>query len=97
MGDNTKKARDTLSSIYSFYASNKDKIEHPPSFVTDGSGDIFIGIRSSEIPTSVERTEDLKKNLQEYVKMDEVIKGIPPAELKMMKDAAYASTIKRKK
>lgn len=97
MGDNTKKARDTLSSIYSFYASNKDKIENPPSFVTDGSGDILIGMRSSEIPTSVERTEGLKKNLQGYVKIDEVIKGIPPTELKMMTDAAYASTIKRKK
>ncbi|KAG9258666.1 uncharacterized protein F5Z01DRAFT_643862 [Emericellopsis atlantica] len=95
MSDTTKKARDTLSSIYSFYEANKDTLERAPSFLSDTSRDIQIGLRSSVVP-SAEQTEELKKDLRELVKTKEALGNIPAAELQLMMEAANASTIRRK-
>lgn len=91
--DNAKKARDTLTSIYSFYATNRDTIESVPSFVSKSSGHIPIAI---QVP-SAEQTEGLKKTLRELLDAKEGIDGISDRDRQLMVEAANSSTIKRRK
>ncbi|EQL28322.1 hypothetical protein BDFG_08936 [Blastomyces dermatitidis ATCC 26199] len=87
-----KEARDTLSSIYSFYAANQDTVENVPSFISSSSGDIPIAV---QIP-SAEQTEELKKHLKMLIETQEAIAGISERDRRLMIEAADASTIKRR-
>ncbi|OAX78784.1 hypothetical protein ACJ72_06904 [Emergomyces africanus] len=90
--DKAKEARDTLSSIYSFYAANQDTVENVPSFISSSSGDIPIAV---QIP-SAEQTEELKKHLKTLIETQEAIDGISERDWRLMLEAADASTIKRR-
>ncbi|EDN06611.1 hypothetical protein I7I51_09018 [Histoplasma capsulatum] len=92
--DKAKKARDTLGSIYSFYAANHDSLERVPSFMSDSSRDLPIIFQTDTVPTA-EETEQLKKNLSDLIKTQEIIDQIPDQERQLMIEAANASTIKR--
>lgn len=92
--DKVKKARDTLGSIYSFYATNRESLQRVPSFVSDSSRDIPILFETNTVPTA-EQTEQFKKDLAELVETKEAIDQIPERERQMMMEAANASTIKR--
>ncbi|PYI02491.1 hypothetical protein BO78DRAFT_422537 [Aspergillus sclerotiicarbonarius CBS 121057] len=87
-----KRARDTLSLIYSYYKTNENTIENVPSWISNSSGDIPIAV---DIPTAAQ-TEECKETLKELTAIKQVIDGIPARERQMMLDAAYASTIRRK-
>lgn len=89
-----KRAQDTLSSIYSFYATNRESIENAPSFMNSSSREVPFIMRASNVP-SAEKTEKLKAKLGELVKMQEAINNIPEAERMIMIEAANASTIRR--
>ena len=88
----TKKARDTLSSIFSYYETNKESIENVPSFISDSSRDIPIAV---QIP-SAEQTEDLKKTLKGLLEVKDVIDGLSDRDRQLMTEAANASTIRRR-
>ncbi|KAK2808388.1 hypothetical protein FQN50_004773 [Emmonsiellopsis sp. PD_5] len=90
--DKAREARDTLSSIYSFYAANQDSVENIPSFISSASGDIPIAV---QVP-SAEQTEGLKKHLKSLIEAREVIDSISEKDRQLMIEAAGASTIKRK-
>lgn len=90
--DKKKKARDTLSSIFSYYEANKETIENSPSFISDGSRDIPIAV---QIP-SAEQTEELKKTLKELLEVKDVIDGLSDRDRQLMTEAANASTIRRR-
>lgn len=92
--DKKKKARDTLSSIFSYYKKNEETIENiPSSFISDSSRDIPIAI---QIP-SAEQTEELKKTLKELLGVKDVIDGLSARDKQIMTEVANASTIKRRK
>ncbi|KAK2737075.1 hypothetical protein FQN55_001287 [Onygenales sp. PD_40] len=93
--DKAKKARDTLSSIYSFYAANRDSLDRVPSFLSKSSGDIPIIVQVDKVPSS-EQAEALKNQLRELTGTKELIDSIPSEEWQMMVQVANASTIKRK-
>ncbi|KAM4058840.1 hypothetical protein HRG_008275 [Hirsutella rhossiliensis] len=90
-----KRARDTLSSIYSFYVKNRESIENVPSFISNSSREVQIKITASTVP-SAEQTEELKAELRELARTQEVINSIPESERRAMIEAATASTIRRK-
>ncbi|PGG95546.1 hypothetical protein AJ80_09942 [Polytolypa hystricis UAMH7299] len=90
--DKAKEARDTLSSIYSFYAANQETLEHVPSFLSNTSAEIKIGV---QIP-SAQQTEGLKKHLKELIATQELLNNVSESDLRAMTKAANASTIKRK-
>ncbi|EGE85352.1 hypothetical protein BDBG_09501 [Blastomyces gilchristii SLH14081] len=92
--DKAKKARDTLGSIYSFYAANRDSLERVPSFMSDSSRDLPIIFQTDPVPTA-EETEQLKKNLSDLIKTQEIFNQIPDQQRQLMVEAANASTIKR--
>ncbi|RAL01211.1 uncharacterized protein BO80DRAFT_444659 [Aspergillus ibericus CBS 121593] len=71
-----KRERDTLSSIYSYYKTNEQNLEHVPSFISDGSGDIPIALA---VP-SADQTEEYKQTLRELLQIKEVIDGISARE-----------------
>ncbi|KAK2808893.1 hypothetical protein FQN50_004369 [Emmonsiellopsis sp. PD_5] len=93
--DKAKEARDTLSSIYSFYAANRDSLDSIPSFMSKSSREIPIIVQADNIP-SPEHAENLKKQLKELTGTKELMDSIPSEEWQMMVQAANASTIKRK-
>jgi hypothetical protein len=91
--DKKKKARDTLSSIFSYYKKNEETIENiPSSFISDSSRDIPIAV---QIP-SAEQTEELKKTLKELLGVKDVIDGLSARDKQLMTEAANASTIRRR-
>jgi hypothetical protein len=90
--DKKKKARDTLSSIFSYYNANKETLDRVPSFVSNSSGDIPIAV---QIP-SAEQTEELKKTLKGLLEVKEVIDGLSDRDKQLMTEAANASTIRRR-
>ena len=92
--DKKKKARDTLSLIFSYYKKNEETIENiPSSFISDSSRDIPIAV---QIP-SAEQTEELKKTLKELLGVKDVIDGLSARDKQIMTEVANASTIKRRK
>ncbi|KAG8407065.1 hypothetical protein J3458_020559 [Metarhizium acridum] len=93
--DIVNKARDTLSSIYSFYAANRETLDRIPFFISQSSREIPMMLRSSTVP-SAEQTEEMKKQLQGLLQTKEAIENIPARERQMMVEAAYASTVGRK-
>lgn len=52
----TQRARDTLNSIYSFYAVNGDSVERVPSCLSDSSREVPLIIQKDRVP-SAEQTE----------------------------------------
>lgn len=90
-----KRARDTLSSIYSFYAANRESLERVPSFLSQSSRDVPLFLAPDNVQHTEDEIEDLKKELQEYVQIKEIMEGMSAAEQQLMFQAAYASTIKR--
>lgn len=93
--DKVKKARDTLSSIYSFYANNRDSVDNVPLFVRESGEEIAMTLDVGTVP-SAEQTEELKKQLKELIGTQETINNIPAKERQAMVEAANASTIRRK-
>ncbi|KEY72773.1 hypothetical protein S7711_10586 [Stachybotrys chartarum IBT 7711] len=93
--DTVKRARDTLSSIYSFYANNKDDLERVPSFISDASREVPFVLRTSNPPTA-EQVKSLKGDLRDIVATKEAIDNIPAKERELMIQAANASTVRRK-
>ncbi|KFA75560.1 hypothetical protein S40288_11415 [Stachybotrys chartarum IBT 40288] len=74
--DTAKRARDTLSSIYSFYANNKDDLERVPSFISDASREVPFVLRTSNPPTA-EQVKSLNGDLRDIVATKEAIDNIP--------------------
>ncbi|OAX80132.1 hypothetical protein ACJ72_05539 [Emergomyces africanus] len=84
--DKAKKARDTLA--------NRDSLERVPSFMSDSSRDLPIIFQTDTVPTA-EDTEQLKQDLSDLTKTQEIIDQIPDQEWQLMIEAANSSTIKR--
>ncbi|EGD89309.2 hypothetical protein H112_02929 [Trichophyton rubrum D6] len=72
MSDNKsseEKARESFSSILSYYLHNRESLERIPSWVTESSesGSIPIALSPSLMPTSDEQVEAEKQKLKERV------------------------------
>ncbi|OJD16131.1 hypothetical protein ACJ73_08910 [Blastomyces percursus] len=75
-------------------APNRDSLERVPSFISDSSRDLPIVFQTDTVPTAEER-EQLKKNLSDLIKTQEIFDQIPDQERQLMIAAANASTTKR--
>lgn len=93
--DKVKRARNTMSSLLSYYFTNRESLERIPSFVSDTSQEIMIRLQSNTVP-SAEQAEELKKQLNELVATQEAINNIPAWERQRMIEAAKTSAGRRK-
>lgn len=85
-----KRARDTLSELYSFYQANRDSV------LSNSSGNILIGLDLTPVPPpAAEKVKELKENLGELAKDEEVIQGVPADLLQIMVAVATTSSLKR--
>lgn len=92
-----KRARDTLSRIYSWYLVNRDSLERTPSFVStisNSSREIVVVALSHDIPPE-HQLGDLQQELKELTKTQEAIDALSKVERDLMLQAAQSTHSKR--
>jgi hypothetical protein len=91
-----EKARESFSSILSYYLHNRESLERLPSWVTESSqsGSIPIALSPSLMPASDEQVEVEKQKLKERV--SDALSKLTEKEKQLMTQAANSSKIKRK-
>ncbi|WEW60186.1 hypothetical protein PRK78_005671 [Emydomyces testavorans] len=102
MSDNkqaTEKARESFSSILSYYLANRESLQSIPSWLDEASdtGSILIALSPSLVPvTSDDRVEEIKEDLKEQLAVQEALQNLSEKEKALMIQAANTSRIKRK-
>lgn len=91
-----EQARESFSSILSYYLHNRESLERLPSWVTESSqsGSIPIALSPSLMPASDEQVEAEKEKLKERV--SDTLAELTEKEKQLMTAAANSSRIKRK-
>ena len=91
-----EKARESFSSILSYYLHNRESLERLPSWVTESSksGSIPIALSPSLMPKSDEQVEAEKQKLKQTV--SDSLPKLADKEKELMIQAANSSKIKRK-
>ena len=91
-----QKARESFSSILSYYLHNRESLENFPTWVDrPDSGTITIGVATGTVP-SADQTEQYKQELKELLATQEAINKLSPAEKQIMNQAANTSKARRK-
>ncbi|KAK2811325.1 hypothetical protein FQN50_002201 [Emmonsiellopsis sp. PD_5] len=94
-----EEARDSLSSILSFYLSNRESIQNVPSWVVEAAetGSIKIALSPSLVPIlSDDQVEVKKDDLRAQLRLNETMDNLTEEEKRLMIEAANTSRIKRK-